>query len=99
MQWFNLLSTRTRRRSIFQQNPFWGPLRSLRLVPAMLVALVLACFVSYVPGLQTILATTGVPVEAFFLPMAYGIGMLFLDEARKYFVRTRPKSFIARIAW
>jgi sodium/potassium-transporting ATPase subunit alpha len=40
MQWFNLLSTRTRRLSLFQQNPIGGPkTRNLFLFPAMLAAL------------------------------------------------------------
>ena len=40
MQWFNLLSTRTRRLSLFQQNPIGGPkTRNLYLFPAMLAAL------------------------------------------------------------
>jgi sodium/potassium-transporting ATPase subunit alpha len=46
MQWFNLLSTRTRRMSLFQQNPFGGPsTRNLYLIPAMLGALVLGMYV------------------------------------------------------
>jgi sodium/potassium-transporting ATPase subunit alpha len=46
MQWFNLLCTRTRRMSLFQQNPLGGPnTRNLYLFPAMLGALVLAMYV------------------------------------------------------
>jgi len=46
MQWFNLLSTRTRRMSIFQQNPFGSSkTRNLYLIPAMLGALVLGMYV------------------------------------------------------
>jgi len=37
----------------------------------------------YNPGLQSSLGTTQVPVEHFFLPAAFGLGILFLDEARK----------------
>ena len=40
MQWFNLLCTRTRRLSIFQQNPIRGAkTRNLYLFPAMFLAL------------------------------------------------------------
>jgi len=43
MQWFNLLSTRTRRLSIFQQNPLGSKnTRNVYLFPAMLMALGLA---------------------------------------------------------
>jgi len=46
MQWFNLLSTRTRRLSLFQQNPIGGPdTRNLYLFPAMLAALAIGWYV------------------------------------------------------
>ncbi|KAG7443376.1 calcium ATPase [Guyanagaster necrorhizus] len=99
MQWFNLLGTRTRRLSLFQQNPFSSKTRNIFLFPAMAAALVLACFFSYIPWFQQVLLTRGIHVEFFFLPIAYGIGMLFLDEARKWWNRKHPTSFLARIAW
>lgn len=55
--------------------------------------------VCYIPGLQRSIGTTSVPVEHFFLPVAFGLGLLLLDEGRKYWVRRWPKGFIARIAW
>jgi sodium/potassium-transporting ATPase subunit alpha len=46
MQWFNLLSPRTRRLSLFQQNPIGGPdTRNLYLFPAMLAALAIGWYV------------------------------------------------------
>ncbi|EEB88126.1 hypothetical protein MPER_14215, partial [Moniliophthora perniciosa FA553] len=43
IQWGNLLATRTRRLSIFQQNPLWGKRsKNLWLLPAMAIALSLA---------------------------------------------------------
>ncbi|KAK7001680.1 calcium ATPase [Favolaschia claudopus] len=99
MQWFNLLSTRTRRLSLFQQNPFAPATRNLFLFPAMLIALGLACFFSYVPGIQKVFLTRGISAEFFFLPMAYGSVVLFLDEMRKLWNRTHPSSFLAKIAW
>lgn len=46
MQWFNLLSSRTRRLSLFQQNPIGGPsTRNLYLFPAMILALAIAWYV------------------------------------------------------
>lgn len=42
-QWFNLLSTRTRRLSIFQQSPIGNEAtRNIRLFPAMAIALLIA---------------------------------------------------------
>jgi sodium/potassium-transporting ATPase subunit alpha len=71
----------------------------LYLFPAMLFALVMAFFWLYVPKFQEVLLTAQVPVEHWFLPMALGLGMLLLDEARKYAVRTWPSGYLARIAW
>ncbi|KAJ8522214.1 hypothetical protein ONZ45_g1140 [Pleurotus djamor] len=99
MQWFNLLATRTRRLSLFQQNPLKGKSRNLLLFPAMLAALALACFFSYVPWFQKIFLTRGIRAEYFFLPMAYGVVVLFVDEARKWYNRKRPNSVLAWLAW
>ncbi|KAK0497548.1 hypothetical protein EDD18DRAFT_1352394 [Armillaria luteobubalina] len=99
MQWFNLLATRTRRLSLFQQNPLGSNTRNIFIFPAMAVALTIACFFSYIPWFQQVLLTRGVHVEFFFLPIAYGIVMLFLDEVRKWWNRAHPSSFLARIAW
>ncbi|CAK5279696.1 unnamed protein product [Mycena citricolor] len=100
MQWFNLLSTRTRRLSIFQQNPLGArETRNVLLFPAMACALVLAIFFSYVPWFQRVFLTRGIPAEFFFLPIAYGLGLLFLDEMRKWWNRAHPKGLLAKIAW
>ncbi|KAJ7124432.1 hypothetical protein C8R44DRAFT_980707 [Mycena epipterygia] len=100
MQWFNLLSTRTRRLSLFQQNPIGSSAtRNVYIFPAMLIALSLACFFSYIPWFQTIFLTRGIRAEYFFLPMAYGSFLLFLDETRKWWNRGHPKSWLAQIAW
>ncbi|KAJ7085621.1 hypothetical protein C8R43DRAFT_1244958 [Mycena crocata] len=100
MQWFNLLSTRTRRLSLFQQNPVGSAMtRNVYIFPAMLAALALACFFSYVPWFQSIFLTRGIKAEFFFLPMAYGATLLRLDETRKWWNRGHPKSWLARIAW
>lgn len=65
----------------------------------MAFALVVLFIFLYIPKLQTTLNTARVPVEYFFLPMAFGAGLLMLDEARKWDVRRRPGGFLARIAW
>ncbi|KAM0747366.1 calcium ATPase [Meredithblackwellia eburnea MCA 4105] len=98
MQWFNLLSTRTRRLSIFQQPPI-GRSGNLFLFPAMFISLGCGIFFQYVPAIQRVFLTTNVPYYSFLLPVAYGIGVLALDETRKLAVRTFPGSFIAKIAW
>lgn len=100
MQWFNLLSTRTRKLSLFQQNPFGSKkTRNVFLIPAMICALGLGCFFSYIPVFQKVFLTRGIAAEYFFLPIAYGCVVLFCDEMRKWWNRAHPKSVMAKIAW
>lgn len=99
-QWFNILATRTRRLSIFQHPPIFNKrTQNWYIFPAMAFALAVIFIFCYIPGLQHTLGTTQVPVEYFFLPMAFGMGILLLDETRKWSVRRWPKGFFAKIAW
>jgi sodium/potassium-transporting ATPase subunit alpha len=93
MQWFNLFALRTRRLSVLQHSFNWY------LLPAIVFALIIAIIFLYVPKFHTVLGTSTVPVEYWFLPMGFGMGLLLLDEGRKFVVRRYPKSFIAKIAW
>ncbi|KAF2643261.1 calcium ATPase [Massarina eburnea CBS 473.64] len=100
MQLFNLLATRTRRLSIFQQPPIFNKsTQNLLLFPAMAFAVAVVFIFCYVPSIQKAIGTTSVPVEYWFFPVAFGIGLLMLDETRKWVIRTWPHGFIARIAW
>ncbi|KLJ08255.1 calcium-translocating P-type ATPase, PMCA-type [Blastomyces silverae] len=102
MQFFNLLAVRTRRLSIFQQPPIF---KKQSKNPSIFIAMKIAYrshqqnSVCYIPGLQNTVATTTVPAEHFFLPVAFGLALLFLDEVRKYSVRRWPKGLLAKIAW
>jgi sodium/potassium-transporting ATPase subunit alpha len=99
-QWFNLMAVRTRRLSIIQHPPFIRKeTRNYYLFPAIIFALLVAILFLYVPKIQTVLATTAVPVAHWFLPMGFGMGILLLDEARKYSLRRWPKGIIAKMAW
>jgi len=86
-QFFNLFSTRTQRKSFFQQNPFFGPSRNPYLFMAVFVSLCFALFTVYVPFMNTIFATAPVPVEFWFLPMIFGFCLFWLDEFRKFVLR------------
>ena len=91
-----------------------SPNRNWWIPPAMLASLGFLFFFSYIPFFQKTFLTRvsvtlrpyrniadaqGVPVEHIFIPFTFAIGILFLDEARKYFVRKYPKGGLARIAW
>jgi sodium/potassium-transporting ATPase subunit alpha len=100
MQWFSLMALRTRRLSIFQHPPaFNKKTQNLYLFPGIAFALVMAIFWLYIPQLQSTLGTSRVPAEHFFLPAAFGLGVLFLDEARKWGVRKWPQGVFAKLAW
>ncbi|KAL7750759.1 hypothetical protein RI367_003716 [Sorochytrium milnesiophthora] len=95
LQFGNLFATRTRRASIFQQNP----LRNWRLFAAMAGSIIVAAIVVYVPFFQTTFQTGSVPAEYWFIPLPVSLLIVILDEMRKWFVRTHPDSFLARLAW
>jgi sodium/potassium-transporting ATPase subunit alpha len=100
MQWFTLLALRTRRLSIFQHPPaFNKTTQNLFLFPSIVFSFVMCIFWLYIPQLQTVLSTSRVPVEYFFLPVTFGLCILFLDECRKYSVRKWPKGILAKCAW
>ncbi|KXT11694.1 hypothetical protein AC579_6492 [Pseudocercospora musae] len=94
MQWFNLFAVRTRRLSVLQHS-----MNNWLLLPAIAFALVIAIFFLYVPSFHGPLQTAVIPTEHWFLPMAFGTGILLLDEGRKFLVRKYPTSLIARCAW
>lgn len=99
LQWGNILAVRNRRLSIVQSNPLTGPRRNLWLVLSMLISLLIAIFVTEVPGIQSLFGTASVPIEFWFIPIALGLGILLMDEMRKLAVRIFPKSVVARVAW
>jgi sodium/potassium-transporting ATPase subunit alpha len=100
MQWFNLLATRTRRLSIFQQPPMLNPAtQNLWIFPAILFAFVVIFIFLYIPGLNNTIGASKIPVEYFFFPVAFGLWLLFADEVRKWWARKYPEGRIAQIAW
>jgi len=99
MQWFNIMGLRTRHLSIFAHPPLVNKLtQNWYLFPAILFALTVALIFTLVPGLQD-LGCTHVPVAHWFLPMAFGLALLSIDELRKMCVRRYPSGFLAKIAW
>ena len=89
------MSVRTRRLSILNHAPWKNPY----LLPAIILALLIAIFFLYVPKFHEVLGTATVPVENWFLPFGFGMGLLLLDETRKFCVRKFPASIAAKVAW
>lgn len=98
-QYFDLMALRTRRLSLFQQWPFWGKSRNLWIIPAICISFLIAIFFSYIKAIQNVFLTRGIPAEHFFLPMAFGVVTLSADELRKLYIRSYPKSILAKVAW
>jgi sodium/potassium-transporting ATPase subunit alpha len=99
MQWFSIMALRTRHLSIFAHPPALNnKTQNLLLFPAILFALVVALVFTLSPGIEY-LGCDKVPVEHWFIPMTFGIGLLSLDELRKMFVRKFPRGTLARMAW
>ena len=76
MQFGNLLSTRTRRRSIFQANPFSGPTKNLYLFGGMIVSLLTALIILHVPFFNDVFFTR---YNGFFFNILYMLMVLILN--------------------
>lgn len=99
LQWGNILAVRNRRLSIIQADPFTSERRNPYLVGGMLISLVIAIFVTEVPGIQNLFGTASIPLQFWFIPLPLALGILIMDEMRKLLVRLFPRSFIAKAAW
>lgn len=99
MNFGNLLAMRTRVSSIFHTNPFHGDYKNTVIPFSMLISLAAAFFVLYLPGLQGVIGSQRIQWYYWLIPFAYAVGVVFMDEIRKYFVRNFPNSFIAKVAW
>ncbi|KAJ5325629.1 ATPase [Penicillium brevicompactum] len=99
MQWGNVLSVRSKRMSILQADPIRPARRNPWLPLAILISLVIAIFVTEVPGIQNIFSTASVPIEFWLIPLGLAMGVLCMDELRKVLVRLFPKGPVAWAAW
>lgn len=99
LQWGNILSVRSKRMSLLQADPIRPARRNPWLPLAMLISLVIAIFVTEVPGLQTLFGTSSVPIEFWLIPLGLAFGVLLMDELRKVLVRLFPKGPVAWVSW
>ncbi|KAJ1734281.1 hypothetical protein LPJ61_001158 [Coemansia biformis] len=99
MQWGNMFAARTRRLSVVQQNPLWGPKRNPLLLVAIPISVAVALFFSEIDWFNRIFLTGKIPVEFFFLPLPFALALLAAEELRKLLVRRYPQSLVARMAW
>ncbi|KAI9799128.1 MAG: hypothetical protein M1825_004895 [Sarcosagium campestre] len=108
MQWFNSMSMRTRRTSLFTQPPIrfmrgvsgsWLVKGNWYLFPAILIALVMVFIFCYIPGLQEVAVSNPIPGEYWGLGFVWGVLILSIEEIRKMLVRRSKGGFWEKIAW
>lgn len=99
LQWGNILAVRNRRLSIVQADPFTAERRNPYLLGGMLISLVIAIFVTEVPGIQSLFGTASIPLQFWFIPLPLALGILIMNEIQKLIIRLFPRSLIAKAAW
>lgn len=99
MQWGNILSVRSKRMSLLQADPIRPARRNPWLPLAMVISLIIAIFVTEVPGLQSLFNTASVPIQFWFIPLSLALGVVVMDELRKLLVRLFPKGPVAWASW
>jgi sodium/potassium-transporting ATPase subunit alpha len=99
MQFFNLLSSRTRHLSFFQHNPFFGKTRNFNILFGILFSSGVGLVITQIRWFNTVFKTHPVPVKYVCPAIGFGIGLFLFDEIRKFLVRRYPKSFLAKMAW
>jgi magnesium-transporting ATPase (P-type) len=86
-QFFNGLTVRSQRESIFRL----GLLSNPRLVAAECLGVGIMAAISYVPALQAIFHTAPLRAVDWAVLVAFGVLLLAADEARKWWIRRRPR--------
>nr|CAB3224447.1 sodium/potassium-transporting ATPase subunit alpha-3-like [Phallusia mammillata] len=85
VQWADLLISKTRRLSIFQQG-----MRNKVLIAGLFEETALATFLSYCPGMDAALRMYPLEWEWWLVPMPFSLIIWIYDETRKYLIRRYP---------
>lgn len=99
MQFFNLLSARTRYASFFTQNPFYGKTKNLTIFYGIFFSTLVSLFVTLTPWFNSIFNTRPVPILFVCPAIFFGLTLFLFDELRKLMIRRYPNSCLAKIAW
>ncbi|CAF4463611.1 unnamed protein product [Rotaria socialis] len=99
MQFFNLLSSRTRYVSFFSYNPLFGKARNLTIPCGILFSTSVGLVLILIPWFNSVFKTHPVPVRFVCPAIGFGAALFLFDELRKLLVRRFPNSFIAKMAW
>ena len=94
----NVFATRTNYRSFFQRLPFMKKSRNLWIFVAQLIAVILLILIIFLPFINTLFNTRHIPIQFFFIPLAFALFILLIDELRKLLVRKKIL-FFPQMAW
>ncbi|XP_078212208.1 sodium/potassium-transporting ATPase subunit alpha-4 isoform X5 [Callithrix jacchus] len=91
VQWADLIVSKTRRNSVFQQG-----MRNKILIFGILEETFLAAFLSYTPGMDVALRMYPLKISWWFCAIPYSILIFVYDEIRKLLIRQRPGGWVER---
>ncbi|KAL0478921.1 sodium/potassium-transporting ATPase subunit alpha [Acrasis kona] len=99
VQWGNLMATRTRRLSFFQQNPFSKNTKNPYLIWAIVISMNICVWVTYLPLFNDIFQTAPIPVQFWFIPLGWALLYFCIDEVRKLILRQFPWKYASYVFW
>ena len=94
----NVFITRTHKLSLFRSFPVVKSFRNLWTFLAQIISVILLAVLIYVPFINAIFNTRPIPVEFYFIPLAFCVVFIALDEIRKLLFRQGSKPFVVT-AW
>jgi sodium/potassium-transporting ATPase subunit alpha len=88
----NVYVTRTHKLSLFQSLPFTKRHRNLFLFIAQAIAVAIMIIIIYVPIFNSLFHTAPIPVQFYFIPLAFCLFFIVIDELRKLLFRMGLRS-------
>ena len=90
----NIFITRTHKVSLFRSFPVLKAHRNLWIFLAQITSVILLIVIIYVPFINNIFGTRPIPAEFYFIPLAFCVVFIAIDEVRKLFFRRGVKPFV-----
>ncbi|KAJ3447414.1 sodium/potassium-transporting atpase subunit alpha [Anaeramoeba flamelloides] len=92
VQWADLLISKTRRLSLFQQ----GLKNNKALISGLIFETVLVCLFIYLPGVNQVLGAEPLKFQYWLVAIPFSILIFLYDEGRKYFLRKTANGWVER---
>ncbi|XP_043858078.1 sodium/potassium-transporting ATPase subunit alpha-4-like [Dromiciops gliroides] len=91
VQWTDLIVSKTRRNSVFQQG-----MTNKVLIFGLIEETLLAVFLSYCPGMDIALRMYPLKLSWWFCALPYSVLILVYDESRRYLIRHNPGGWVEK---